>query len=311
MRLRSEFFNYELLEDEKAKSAALPPLLVLFVQVFCAVTPDSISALFGTDALHSFSLHVARCMVREIRQRASSASTEAAARALLHFLANQDGLGGLCLQVLALLAAVGAQTVQAMASMMLPSTLIKTLYLFFDLPPRTSDGEQPGADALNAELHDQFQRRFERLLVLVCCHVAATTELRKSHDLARLFDMLISHCPVHNRSWRAVVAQVLPTVLCHGLNEGAVAYMHDKGCVARCVASLQSTDDYSPREVVNILTTVFTAVKESSRLSHALLDDFRTCHGYAFLTEFILRVETVWTEPAAQHGTLAAYFCFC
>ena len=63
----------------------------------------------------------------------------------------------------------------------------------------------------------------------------------------------------------------------------------DKGCLALCVENMQRTVDLKPLEVVEMFVTVFCFMKDSSEKSQTLLEDFRTCQGYIFLSEFLLR----------------------
>jgi hypothetical protein len=63
----------------------------------------------------------------------------------------------------------------------------------------------------------------------------------------------------------------------------------DKGCIAVCVENMQRTSDLKPLEVVEMFVTVFCFIKDSSDQSQTLLEDFRTCQGYIFLSEFLLR----------------------
>ena len=69
----------------------------------------------------------------------------------------------------------------------------------------------------------------------------------------------------------------------------SVALLADKGCLALCVENLQRSTELSPLESVEMFVTVFCFLKDSSQDSQTLLDDFRTCQGYIFLSEFLLR----------------------
>ena len=63
----------------------------------------------------------------------------------------------------------------------------------------------------------------------------------------------------------------------------------DKGCIALCVENMQRTPDLKPLEIVEMFVTVFCFIKDSSDQSQTLLEDFRTCQGYLFLSEFLLK----------------------
>ena len=51
--------------------------------------------------------------------------------------------------------------------------------------------------------------------------------------------------------------------------------------------SLESSE-IKPLEVVEMFVTVFCFLKDSAQNSETLLEDFRTCQGYIFLSEFLL-----------------------
>jgi hypothetical protein len=52
---------------------------------------------------------------------------------------------------------------------------------------------------------------------------------------------------------------------------------------------MQRTTDLKPLEIVEMFVTVFCFIKDSSDQSQTLLEDFRTCQGYLFLSEFLLK----------------------
>lgn len=66
-------------------------------------------------------------------------------------------------------------------------------------------------------------------------------------------------------------------------------FLLDKACIALCVENMQRVQELSPLEIVEMFVTVFCFLKDSSEVSQIILDDFRTCQGYIFLSEFLLR----------------------
>jgi len=52
---------------------------------------------------------------------------------------------------------------------------------------------------------------------------------------------------------------------------------------------MQRVPELAPLEVVEMFVTVFCFLKDSSEVSQTLLDDFRACQGYIFLSEFLLK----------------------
>lgn len=56
-----------------------------------------------------------------------------------------------------------------------------------------------------------------------------------------------------------------------------------------CIDNMQRVPELSPLDMVQMFVTVFCFLKDSSEVSQILLDDFRACQGYMFLSEFLLK----------------------
>ena len=62
-----------------------------------------------------------------------------------------------------------------------------------------------------------------------------------------------------------------------------------KGCLSLCLENMNKNSNASPLETVEMFVTVFCFLKDSSQSTETLQEDFRTCQGYIFLTEFLLK----------------------
>lgn len=51
----------------------------------------------------------------------------------------------------------------------------------------------------------------------------------------------------------------------------------------------KAASDLQPLEMVEMFATVFCLLKDSADVTQSLLDDFRTCQAYNFLSEFLLK----------------------
>ncbi|GCB66074.1 hypothetical protein scyTo_0004900 [Scyliorhinus torazame] len=133
-------------------------------------------------------------------------SIEAASRAIVQFLEinqiEESSRGWMLLTTLNLLASSGQKTVDYMTTMSLPSTLVKCLYLFFDLPhvPDVPGGAQ--SDLSLSERRALLQKVFVQILVKLCKYVSPAEELAQKDDLQLLFSAITSWCPPHNILWR-------------------------------------------------------------------------------------------------------------
>ncbi|XP_053559369.1 WD repeat and FYVE domain-containing protein 3 isoform X2 [Bombina bombina] len=278
---------------QKEQEEKLYMMLPVFNRVFGSAPPSSMTEKFSD--LLQFTTQVSRLMVTEIRRRASNKSTEAASRAIVQFLeinqSEETSRGWMLLTVINLLASSGQKTVDCMTTMSVPSTLIKCLYLFFDLPHVP---EVPGGAENELPLPERralLQKVFVQILVKLCNFVSPAEELAQKDDLQLLFSAITSWCPPYNLPWRKSAGEVLMTISRHGLSLNVVKYIHEKECLATCVQNMQQSNDLSPLEIVEMFAGLSCFLKDSSDVSQTLLDDFRTCQGYVFLSDLLLRLE--------------------
>ncbi|MPC11568.1 WD repeat and FYVE domain-containing protein 3 [Portunus trituberculatus] len=313
MHLKKLFSEYSIPPhplSEAEKEDKLYNMLPLFCKVFGASPASDLQEKFSEVIM--FTQHVSKLIVTEIKRRASNQSTEAASCAIVRFLeidsCEESSNGWMLLSTLNLLAAGPPQLIEVMTAASLPSTLVKCLYLFFDLP----EYESPSADATTLQTDKEaaefsagerrifLQKVFVQVLVKLCSHTAPAEELARKDDLTLLFSAITSWCPQHNALWRKSAAEVLMTLSRHGLSQPVVSYIHNKGCVALCVENMERGQDLSPLEIVEMFVTVFCFLKDSSEVSQTLLDDFRSSQGYAFLTEFLLRLEADKSDESRE-----------
>lgn len=118
-----------------------------------------------------------------------------------------------------------------MTTASLPSTLVKCLYLFFDLPEMNeseADIADTDSEFTPRERRILLQKIFVQLLVKLCSHTYPAEELARKDDLSLLFAAITSWCPQYNVMWRKSAAEVLMTLSRHGLTQSVVAYIHSK-----------------------------------------------------------------------------------
>ncbi|XP_039614451.1 WD repeat and FYVE domain-containing protein 3 isoform X3 [Polypterus senegalus] len=292
-RLFSELCHPPRHMTQKEQEEKLYMMLPVFNRVFGSAPPSTMTEKFSD--LLQFTTQVSRLMVTEIRRRASNKSTEAASRAIVQFLevnqSEEASRGWMLLTTINLLASSGQKTVDCMTTMSVPSTLVKCLYLFFDLPHVP---DVPGASQTEVPLADRralLQKVFVQILVKLCSFVSPAEELAQKDDLQLLFSAITSWCPPHNLPWRKSAGEVLMTISRHGLSVNVVKYIHEKECLATCIQNMQQSDDLSPLEIVEMFAGLSCFLKDSSDVSQTLLDDFRLCQGYTFLCDLMLRLE--------------------
>ncbi|KAJ8263051.1 hypothetical protein COCON_G00155080 [Conger conger] len=299
-RLFSELCHPPRHMTQKEQEEKLYMMLPVFNRVFGNAPSATMTEKFSD--LLQFTTQVSRLMVTEIRRRASNKSTEAASRAIVQFLevnqSEEASRGWMLLTTINLLASSGQKTVDCMTTMSVPSTLVKCLYLFFDLPHTP---EVAGASPTELPLADRralLQKVFVQILVKLCSFVSPAEELAQKDDLQLLFSAITSWCPPHNLPWRRSSGEVLMTISRHGLSLNVVKYIHEKECLSTCVQNMQQSDDLSPLEIVEMFAGLSCFLKDSSDVSQTLLDDFRMCQGYSFLCDLMLRLEQAKEDDA-------------
>ncbi|XP_019753468.2 WD repeat and FYVE domain-containing protein 3 isoform X1 [Dendroctonus ponderosae] len=323
MHLKKLFLEYmhppQPLSDQE-KDDKLYNMLPLFCKVFGASPSCDMNEKFW-DIL-AFCQQVSLLMVSEIRKRASNQSTEAASSAIATFLeienCEESSNGWMLLSTLNLLAAGNITLIQVMSEVSVPSTLVKCLYIFFDLPlipEKESNTKDFNSDFTRQERRILLQKIFVQLLVRLCSHRIPAEELAKKDDLTLLFSAITSVCPSYNVMWRKSAAEVLMTLSRHGLTPPVVGYIHNKSCVALCIDNMKKVPELAPLELVEMFVTVFCFLKDSSDVSSTLLDDFRQAQGYAFLSEFLLKLEhekSAEAQEAIRNSVLMiTSLCMC
>lgn len=321
-KLFNEFTHPKEPLSEQERDSKLYNMLPLFCKVFGSCHSGEMNEKFW-DIL-AFCQQISRLMVSEIRRRASNQSTEAASIAIVKFLEienfEESSNGWMLLSALNLLAAGDQAIIQTMTSASVPSTLVKCLYLFFDLPTISDEEEkQPneGCDFTPRERRILLQKIFVQLLVRLCSHSFPAEELARMDDLTLLFSAITSQCPGYNIIWRKSAGEVLTTLSRHGLTDPVVSYIHSKGCVALSIDNMQRSPQLTPLEVVEMFVAVFCFLKDSSEVSQTLLDDFRLCQGYGFIADFLLKLieeksQNSETQAAIRNLVfMIASLCMC
>ena len=163
-KLYSEYCGPQLSSGER--EAKLYAMLPLFCKIFNSVPAHVITEKF-TEAT-SFTQACSKLLVTEVRRRASNQSTEQAASAIAQFLevapSETDSAGWMLISTVNLLAAETGSLVEVMTTCSVPSTLVKCLYLFFDLPPTQGNADDMTADIV-ADSDTEFTDRERRILL--------------------------------------------------------------------------------------------------------------------------------------------------
>ncbi|CAG7725994.1 unnamed protein product [Allacma fusca] len=298
MHLRKLFGDYSHAPSDDKVYNMLP----LFCKVFTSSSTTEMIERF--PEISSFTQAVSHLVVAEVRHRATNQSTEAAAISIINYLEESEDTtqhGWALLTALNLLSAGDQTLIDIMTASAVPSTLIKCLYLFFDLPeisPPNISG--PSSDFSPMEKRLLLQKIFVQLLIRLCSYPSPAEQLAKEDDLALIFSAVTSWCPPHNAMWRKSAAEVLMTISTHGLTSSVLSYIHNKACIAMCIDNLRRGTHLTPLEVTEMVLTLFCFLKDSAELSQVLLDDFKAAQGYQFFTETLLKLEQDLTSESQE-----------
>ncbi|CAD5124378.1 unnamed protein product [Dimorphilus gyrociliatus] len=266
--------SQQILEDKLYK------MLPLFCQTFRDSPPNEVMKEFK-DA-HNFCNHVSRLMVNQIRHRAAKYSTVDASIKIANWLEDERDprSGALLLRTLLILARVDPSLIDCMSAAMLPSTLVKSLYLFFDLPVARE----------NEEKRRGMLSVFSQLLCQLATQPSCAEELAKKDDMILLFNTATSWWEdSKNSMWRVAASQVMATLSRHALTLNVINHVQKKSCIKVALKNIQTNQRKSrPLNLVEMLITILGFVKDSARLSPLLLEDLRACHGYNVIVDLIL-----------------------
>ncbi|XP_040570676.1 WD repeat and FYVE domain-containing protein 3 isoform X2 [Lepeophtheirus salmonis] len=279
----------------------LGDLIPLFIQV-AGPEPNSIFDTLGSSFVRSLADSAAKSLVSSVRDRASSRNTETASKAIAQYLqvssSDDENNGWPLLSALNICGRVEDESlVETLNRASLPSTLVKCIYLFFDLPLPEDEQTDQAAELTDKETKMLLQKMLSQILLRLCSYVSVVEDLARKDDLLLLFAAVTSSCPEHNAIWRKTASDILLAISRHSLSQPVISTLHNKGCIALCVANMHASTDLKPLEIVEMFVTVFCFLKDSTETSQTLMEDFRTCQGYIFLSDFLLKLEqTVDTE---------------
>lgn len=162
--------------SESERESKIYSMLPLFCRVFSHC--PAIEMLEKFPEVGSFCQQVSRLAVSEIRRRASNQSTVAASQAIANFLEMEEssnaaqqesnGNGWMLLTCINLLSMGGPGLIEIMTAASVPSTLVKCLYLFFDLPDlENPDISPPGCEFTPRERRLLLQKTFGQVSTIL------------------------------------------------------------------------------------------------------------------------------------------------
>lgn len=227
-RLFMEFRHSPTPMTVKEQEDALFSMLPLFCNIFTNARTSSLTEKFGDVC--QFAAHVSQLMGREIRKRHSNRNHDVSSTAVMDFLllkSSEDRRSGWeLLNALNILASGETPVLECMVAANLPSSMVKCLCLFYELPAL---GNTSGK-AIEKEEEDRkrVQELYSQILVKLCHSPATASELMNTDDLCILFSAISCPCSKDNIGWRNCASEVLMTITRYGLSKDVINYIHGK-----------------------------------------------------------------------------------
>eukprot|EP00794_Sanderia_malayensis_P012330 gene12330-13603_t len=285
-RLFLEYLHPREYVSQEQQEAKLYLMLPLFIKVFSDSSSSAQMSDCFSDVLQ-FAGHVSKLLVNEIQRRAANRTKRRSVIEILHFLVlkpnEQDNKGWNLITALKILANGEIAIIECMVAASLPSTLVKTIRLFFWLKEETYPEE-----CING-----LKNAIIPILTRICQHPITTKELIRTDDLATLFDALTCSCDRLHLIWRAGISEILTAITRSCLTKevpdrSVIDYIEEKKCVSLSIYNIKSICVRDPPAVVEMLVTLICVLRDSAEVSPALLDNFKACGGYTFLSNLLV-----------------------
>ncbi|ULT96044.1 hypothetical protein L3Y34_004591 [Caenorhabditis briggsae] len=299
LHLRKTFSEYLKIPVSGSRSNDPSRLLPLFHKVMSMYTPQQLVAEFK-EVVH-FATFLCSVLVKEVRQRAASTGTIEAAQSIAEFLRPGTDLKGFSIldAIRFLLSSDDEVMIDAACKVSLPSTLVKTIYLFFDLPnvatvtPENSESSSESEDSIrinNEKLFDMISQIMEGLCKFKC----VSEELVRKDDLLLLFVGTTSQVADANNCWRKLCSRLLEVIADKSITNAVIKYVIVKKCVRIFVKNLSSapaTSHSDSQKTAESIICLACFLKNSAYLTDQLLDEFYEADGYTVIKDFLLRNE--------------------
>ena len=233
---------------------------------------------------------------------------------LADYLVTKEGTN--VLETIHILITSNPHNLEVMSSVNICTTLLKIADTFYSLPPLfdteldpvySLDTDVPtgdhGSDSLplpkiNTQgKRDKLAQALKEIFMIVFSNPISLKELLTQDKLSRLFGSVTTLCPEYNICWLKLTKQALSCLSSHCINIEMIQYIHDKHQIQLYLHNIKHPD-MSPAKTVDVFMTLFNLLRDSSRISGSVLENFRCAQGYKFVSDFILSLEEAATEDS-------------
>ncbi|XP_035387227.1 WD repeat- and FYVE domain-containing protein 4 isoform X2 [Electrophorus electricus] len=280
----------------EGREQQLDLLLPLFIQVS---ESSSGSEVWDLQVVAS---QVGETLVFHIQHRVAERPAEEARQELEQFFQHSEhdnSKGWLLLKAMSILSTSEAGSTAAIESG-LASALVKCLYLFVALPPRTVKGQAEDQKC-------SFQDIFTQVVLQLCRLGQFVEEMVETQELQCLIIALTSFWDQCSPMWRRQASRVLRAVSAAQV-PNTIPALQAKNCMKICIQNLQKMNKQVPGPVLaEVAVSVFSFVKDSYPISSALFEEFENNDGYTVL-QSIMACATCLSFFSCEEETAEEHF---
>uniref|UniRef100_A0A0N4Z392 Beige/BEACH domain containing protein n=1 Tax=Parastrongyloides trichosuri TaxID=131310 RepID=A0A0N4Z392_PARTI len=233
--------------------------------------------------IYLFMSKMTTLLVQEIRLRAGNNSTVLAANAIAEFLSPIKGVdnGWLLLHSITYLVTSNQSAIiEAACHASLPSTIVKSLYLFFDLSNEYNNEVAQAREKLNLHL--------DSLISILFRHKIAVDELILKDDLPLTFIGASSPCTPLNACWRDLNLKIIKQIFEYSLTPAIIKYIKVRECFSQYMTNMENNSHLSENEQLDAILTLFSLLKSSTKSSVGILDLFTFIEGYEKIAQYVI-----------------------
>ena len=270
-------------------------ILPVFYNAFNKAEQTDIASRF--PELNEFASNVSAVFVTTVVDLARGGSTQTTSITILNYFdvvdkPDKPAVGWNFLKTLYILSGGTAALVETMMKHNLCSIIVRMLKVFFDLPPPKPAAANVAFEYTPRGKRVTLQKLLSSILNRLLKHTVSSEDLIKKGDIKYVFSAISLPCHVHNKLWRKANSELLVQLCRHSLSNDVISYIHSQGCTQTCVRHIsESVQNVTPLEIVEMLVALFCLLKDSSEISHVILEDFASAGGYKFLYDYLLLLE--------------------
>ncbi|CEF59316.1 Blue cheese [Strongyloides ratti] len=223
-------------------------------------------------------------LVQEIRLRAGNNSTVLAANAIAEFLSPLKGVTNgweLLQSVTYLVTSNNNMIIEAACHASLPSTIVKSLYLFFDLSNEYNNDLSHAREKLKLNL--------ESLITFLFRHKVSVDELILKDDLPLTFIGASTLTTPLNNYWRDLNLKIIKQIFEHTLTPTIIKYIKVRECFTQYLVNIEGTTHLPDNDQIDAIVTLISLLKSSTKCGNGILELFSIIGGYDKLVQYIIQ----------------------